>query len=86
MAGVDRDFIKGSTYINFFRYYATGSMMPGVIGGSKPKVATPKVVNKILQLKRDNPSIFAWEIRNRLLEEKVCAEDNLPSVSSVNRY
>ena len=60
--------------------------MPGVIGGSKPKVATPKVVNKILQLKRDNPSIFAWEIRNRLLEEKVCAEDNLPSVSSVNRY
>lgn len=67
------------------RYYATGSMMPGVIGGSKPKVATPKVVNKILQLKRDNPSIFAWEIRNRLLEENVCAEDNLPSVSSVNR-
>lgn len=42
---------------------------PGLIGGSKPKVATPAVVSKIEQYKRDNPTIFAWEIRERLISE-----------------
>jgi hypothetical protein len=40
-----------------------------VIGGSKPKVATPQVVNKIESYKRENPTIFAWEIRERLISE-----------------
>ena len=68
-----------------FRFKQTGSTAPGVIGGSKPKVATPQVVEMILELKNKNPTIFAWEIRNRLLEMNVCTEENLPSVSSVNR-
>ncbi|XP_077943899.1 paired box protein Pax-8 isoform X3 [Gasterosteus aculeatus] len=67
------------------RYYETGSIKPGVIGGSKPKVATPKVVDKIAEYKRQNPTMFAWEIRDRLLAEEVCDSDTVPSVSSINR-
>nr|XP_019953356.1 PREDICTED: paired box protein Pax-2a isoform X7 [Paralichthys olivaceus] len=67
------------------RYYETGSIKPGVIGGSKPKVATPKVVDKIADYKRQNPTMFAWEIRDRLLAEGVCDNDTVPSVSSINR-
>ncbi|XP_067041313.1 paired box protein Pax-6-like [Acropora muricata] len=67
------------------RFYETGSIRPGSIGGSKPKVATPPVVNKIVQYKQQNPTIFAWEIRDRLVEEGVCDRENTPSVSSINR-
>jgi len=67
------------------RYYETGSICPGVIGGSKPKVATPQVVGKISEYKSHNPTMFAWEIRDRLLSEGICDPDNVPSVSSINR-
>lgn len=67
------------------RFYETGSIKPGVIGGSKPKVATPSVVTKIADYKIANPTMFAWEIRDRLLSENVCNNDNVPSVSSINR-
>ncbi|XP_013780572.2 paired box protein Pax-5-like [Limulus polyphemus] len=67
------------------RYYETGSIKPGVIGGSKPKVATPKVVDAIASYKKQNPTMFAWEIRDRLLADGICDQDNIPSVSSINR-
>ncbi|CAG5864957.1 unnamed protein product [Menidia menidia] len=65
------------------RYYETGSIRPRAIGGSKPRVATPEVVAKIAQYKRECPSIFAWEIRDRLLAEGVCTNDNIPSTDGV---
>ena len=40
-----------------------------MIGGSKPKVATPEVVGKIEGYKRENPTIFAWEIREKLISD-----------------
>ena len=58
---------------------------PTWIGGSKPKVATPQVVQKIEELKKENPSIFAWEIRQKLIDSAVCTINNCPSVSSINR-
>ena len=68
------------------RYYETGNYKAGVIGGSKPKVATPPVVDAISKYKKENPTMFAWEIRDRLLTEGVCSQENVPSVSSINRY
>ncbi|XP_023335412.1 paired box protein Pax-5 isoform X2 [Eurytemora carolleeae] len=67
------------------RYYETGNYKAGVIGGSKPKVATPPVVDAIAKYKKENPTMFAWEIRDRLLTEQVCNQENVPSVSSINR-
>ncbi|XP_070192838.1 uncharacterized protein [Littorina saxatilis] len=70
------------------RFYETGSIKPGSIGGNKPKVrqvATPQVVRKILELKQQSPSIFAWEIREQLLGQGVCDSSSIPSVSSINR-
>lgn len=50
------------------RYQETGSIRPGVIGGSKPRVATPEVEAKIEDMKRQNPGIFSWEIREKLIK------------------
>ncbi|ODM87441.1 Paired box protein Pax-1 [Orchesella cincta] len=62
------------------RYHETGSILPGAIGGSKPRVTTPKVVSYIKDLKQKDPGIFAWEIRDRLLADGVCDKYNVPSV------
>ncbi|XP_076267255.1 paired box pox-meso [Rhynchophorus ferrugineus] len=67
------------------RYHETGSILPGAIGGSKPRVTTPKVVAYIKELKQKDPGIFAWEIRDRLLSDGVCDKYNVPSVSSISR-
>ncbi|XP_017768908.1 PREDICTED: protein gooseberry-like [Nicrophorus vespilloides] len=67
------------------RYQETGSIRPGVIGGSKPRVATPEVENRIEQYKRENPSIFSWEIRDRLVKEGICDRSTAPSVSAISR-
>ncbi|CAD6207375.1 GSCOCG00010209001-RA-CDS [Cotesia congregata] len=68
------------------RFYETGSIRPGSIGGSKTKqVATPTVVKKILRMKQEQPTMFAWEIREQLARQGACDPQSLPSVSSVNR-
>ncbi|XP_068914900.1 protein gooseberry-like isoform X2 [Tenebrio molitor] len=72
------------------RYQETGSIRPGVIGGSKPRVATVEVEARIEQLKKEEPQIFSWEIRDRLiknvaLQEGICDKNSAPSVSSISR-
>ena len=67
------------------RYQETGSIRPGVIGGSKPRLATPEVEARIEDYKRDNPGIFSWEIRDRLIKEGICDRTSAPSVSAISR-
>ena len=67
------------------RYQETGTIRPGVIGGSKPRVATPEVEKRIEDYKKENSGIFSWEIRDRLLKENICDRSTVPSVSSISR-
>ncbi|KAK4299563.1 hypothetical protein Pmani_028164 [Petrolisthes manimaculis] len=67
------------------RFAETGSILPGAIGGSKPRVSTPGVVSSIREYKRLNPGMFAWEIRTRLAQDGICPHAHLPSISSINR-
>ncbi|KOX79492.1 Segmentation protein paired [Melipona quadrifasciata] len=68
------------------RYQETGSIRPGVIGGSKPRVATPEVEARIEDMKRQNPGIFSWEIREKLIKQDgICDKASAPSVSSISR-
>lgn len=50
------------------RYQETGSIRPGVIGGSKPKVTSPEIEGRIEELRKANPGIFSWEIREKLIK------------------
>ena len=68
------------------RYYETGTIRPRTIGGSKPRVATPSVVDKISEYKRECPAIFSWEIRDRLLSEGITNNENVPSVSLTRKF
>ena len=65
--------------------FVGGSVLPGAIGGSKPRVTTPRVVGRIRDYKVKDPGMFAWEIREKLLLDNVCDKFNVPSVSSISR-
>ncbi|XP_033838245.1 paired box protein Pax-3a isoform X1 [Periophthalmus magnuspinnatus] len=68
------------------RYQETGSIRPGAIGGSKPKqITSPEVDKKIEEYKRENPGMFSWEIRDKLLKDGVCDRNSVPSVSAISR-
>ncbi|XP_063424694.1 paired box protein 6 homolog [Mytilus trossulus] len=82
--GINTTGMKFNTaYDNFFD--PLGQLKKNVIGGSKPKVATPMVIARIERYKMEHPTMFAWEIKEKLLTEGFCSPHNVPSVSSINR-
>ncbi|XP_032420592.1 paired box protein Pax-7-like isoform X3 [Xiphophorus hellerii] len=72
------------------RFQETGSIRPGAIGGSKSRVlqqllSTSDVETRIEEYKHENPGMFSWEIRDKLLKDGVCDRGTVPSVSSISR-
>ncbi|XP_062990531.1 paired box protein Pax-4 [Elgaria multicarinata webbii] len=67
------------------RFYQMGVVQPKAMGGSRPRLSTPQVVARVAQMKQEQPSLFAWEIRGKLQAEGLCAAGRMPSVSSINR-
>ena len=69
------------------RYAETGSIKPGSIGGSKPRLVTADVEQKIDEYKNAYPpgSMFVWEIQERLVRDGVCKPTSLPSLTTLTR-
>ncbi|XP_031569062.1 paired box protein Pax-6-like [Actinia tenebrosa] len=67
------------------KFFKTGSLVPGHGTAGRPRVITPWIEMHIDRYRKEQPGIFSWEIRERLLRENVCFETSLPSLSSINR-
>jgi len=75
------------------RYQETGSIKPGIIGGSGKnnnnkagdKSQDETIDKRIEEYRVENPGIFSWEIRDKLVEDGVCTPDTAPSVSAISR-
>ena len=67
------------------RYQETGSIKPGVVGGSKPKIDTERIEKKVKEYQERNPGIFSWEIRDKLVDDGICSDETVPSISSISR-
>ncbi|KAL2102159.1 hypothetical protein ACEWY4_001327 [Coilia grayii] len=67
------------------RYKKTGLLCPKATGGSRPRRLTPDIISTIIQHKNASPTIFAWEIRQKLLEARIYEAERIPSVSTINR-
>ena len=85
MKQVDFDFRFCFLHLFLVLVFIEGSVLPGAIGGSKPRVTTPRVVGRIRDYKVKDPGMFAWEIREKLILDNVCDKFNVPSVSSISR-
>lgn len=67
------------------RYQETGSVRPGVIGGSKPRNTTPEIETKIRDIRKLNLNISTEQIREKLIQMGICDKNSAPSLSSINR-
>ena len=56
-----------------------------MIGGTKPKLATPEIERRVDCYKIENPGVFSWEVRDRLIKEGLCDKTTVPSVSAISR-
>ena len=46
---------------------------------------TPRIAQRIMEYRKEQPGLFSWEIRDRLVQESLCSKESLPSLSSISR-
>lgn len=70
------------------RYQETGSIRPGIIGGSKPRVATPEIEKQIEKYRLENPNIYTHEIRERLVKvsDEICSLYHLTILVAIHHH
>lgn len=67
------------------KFYETGSIEPGAIPSSKSREITPEITKRIEAFIVEQPDMFSWEVRDRLLLEGVCVKANLPSMEAISQ-
>lgn len=67
------------------RFQETGSYKPGVIGGSKPRIASPEIEARIREIRKLHPNISTEQIREKLIQMGICDKNSAPSLSSITR-
>ena len=48
-----------------------------MIGGTKPKLATPEIEKTVDMYKSENPGVFSWEVRDRLIKDGICDKNTV---------
>ena len=46
---------------------------------------TPRIAQRIMEYRKEQPGLFSWEIRGRLVEESLCSKESPLSLSSISR-
>lgn len=67
------------------KYRKTGSIQAGGESVGRPRVITPHIAQRIMEYRMQQPGLFSWEIRDRLVQESLCSSETLPSLSSISR-
>lgn len=67
------------------RYQETGSIRPGVVGGSKYRSITTEIEEKIELYKNNNPNIISIIVRENLIKDGLCKIENAPPIAAITR-
>lgn len=67
------------------RYQETGSIRPGVVGGSKYRSITSEIEEKIELYKKSNPNIISIIVRENLIKDGFCKIENAPPIAAITR-
>uniref|UniRef100_A0A0N5BDQ8 Homeobox domain-containing protein n=1 Tax=Strongyloides papillosus TaxID=174720 RepID=A0A0N5BDQ8_STREA len=68
------------------RFAETGSVSPGQVGGSsKSRIATQCIEKDVASIMEINPDYNANDIRMELIANKICTNENAPSLTSIKK-
>uniref|UniRef100_A0A0N4ZHQ4 Homeobox domain-containing protein n=1 Tax=Parastrongyloides trichosuri TaxID=131310 RepID=A0A0N4ZHQ4_PARTI len=68
------------------RFAETGSVSPGQVGGSsRSRIATQCIEKDVAMIMEMNPDYNANDVRMELITNKVCTNDNAPTVTSIKK-
>lgn len=67
------------------KFFETGSVEPGALPSTTTREMTPEILENIKEYIQEQPDIFSWEVRDRLLVDGICAKATLPSMDKISQ-